>query len=245
MKLLNINPLIFTLSFLVIVCNSSAQDAGEILKKMDDIIFAPKDKTATVQIVTYKNGEEDKVREAELLEKGPEHKIYRYTKPESQAGIATLSLPGDIMWMKMPAFDKPKKISMLAKSQALNNTDFAWEDIPRKPYSERFEPSLTKTESDAYILELVPKSEKSGYSRLVVFINNKQYYPLRIEYYDKGGRLEKFATYSYQKIGNYWNASEVTMTDMKKKSATRITMTDVRFDQGLSDAIFTEEEFWK
>jgi outer membrane lipoprotein-sorting protein len=245
MKSIKIFKQIFLVSILLIAFSAYSQDANEILGKMDDIIFAPKDKQATVQITTYKGGKEDKIREAELLEKGPERKIYRYTKPESQAGIATLSLPGDIMWMKMPAFEKPKKISMLAKSQALNNTDFAWEDIPRKPYSERFTPTLKKVESDVYVLELAPISEKSSYSRLVVFIDKANNYPTRIEYYDRGGKLEKVATYVYRKIGNYWNASEVTMKDMKKQSSTSITMTEVMFDQGIPDEEFTEENFWK
>jgi outer membrane lipoprotein-sorting protein len=234
--------LIFSMSG---ISYAPAQNALEILNQMDNVIFAPKDRQATVQIITFKKGEEDKMREAIMKEKGPEMKIYRYTKPESQAGIATLSLPGDIMWMKMPAFDKPKKISMLAKSQALNNTDFAWEDIPRQPYADRFDPSLTKTESDSFILELTPKSEKLSYSKLVVFVDRSHYFPLRIEYYDKGGKLEKMATYVYKKIGKYWNASEVTMTDLKKNTATKITMTDVKFDQGIPDEEFTQDEFWR
>jgi outer membrane lipoprotein-sorting protein len=245
MKSLKIYSLNLVIIFLLCFFSASAQDAAEILKKMDKVIFAPKDKQATVQIITYKNDKEDKVREAELFEKGPEMKIYRYTKPESQAGIATLSLPGDIMWMKMPAFDKPKKISMLAKSQALNNTDFAWEDIPRQPYSDRYTSKFSGLQGNELIVELTPISDKSSYSRLIAYIDKTNYYPVKIEYYDKGGKKEKEATYVYKMTGKYWNASELTMTDLKKKTATKITMTDVKFDQGLPDDLFTEEKFWQ
>lgn len=245
MKTIKIIPVSLVVFLSMSIFSASAQDAAEIVKKMDNVIFAPKDKQATVQIITYKNGKEDKVREAELLEKGAEMKIYRYTKPESQAGIATLSLPGDIMWMKMPAFDKPKKISMLAKSQALNNTDFAWEDIPRQPYSDRYSAKFIGLEGNALIVELAPRSDKSSYSKLIANIDKTNYYPLKIEYYDKGGKLEKVATYAYKKVGNYWNAMEVEMQDLKKKTATKILMTEVKFDQGLPDDIFTEEKFWQ
>jgi len=245
MKIIKIIPISLVVFLFMSIFSASAQDAAEILKKMDQIIFAPKDKQATVQIITYKNDKEDKVREAELFEKGPEMKIYRYTKPESQAGIATLSLPGDIMWMKMPAFDKPKKISMLAKSQALNNTDFAWEDIPRQPYSDRYTSKFSGLQGNELVVELAPISDKSSYSRLIAHIDKTNYYPLKIEYYDKGGKMEKVASYTYKKTGNYWNAVEVEMTDLKKKTATKITMTDVKFDQGLPDDLFTEEKFWQ
>lgn len=222
-----------------------AQDGADLIKKMDNIIFAPKDKVAKVKIVTYNNGKEDKVREAELKQKGSDKKIYRYTAPESQAGIATLSLPGDIMWMKMPAFDKPKKISLLAKSQAFSGTDFAWEDIPVQPYSDRYTPRFLKDDGAGYLVELVPKSDKSNYSRLVVTIDKTYSFPKKMEYYDKAGTKEKEAVYVYGKIGSYWNANEVTMTDLKKKTSTKITMTEVKFNTGLSDDIFTEDKFWK
>jgi outer membrane lipoprotein-sorting protein len=222
-----------------------AQDGADLLKKMDHIIFAPKDKVAQVKIITYNNGKEDKVREAELKQKGPILKIYKYTAPESQAGIATLSLPGDIMWMKMPALDKPKKISLLAKSQAFSGTDFAWEDIPVQPYSDRYVPKFLKADGAVYLVELTPNSDKSSYSKLIVAIDKTYYYPVKMEYYDKGGSKVKEAAYVYKKVGNYWNANEVTMSDLKKKTSTTITMSDVKFDTGLPDDIFTEDKFWR
>jgi len=225
--------------------NVSGQDGADLLKKMDNVIFAPRDKVARVKIVTYNNGKEDKVREAEMKQKGADKKIYRYTAPESQAGIATLSLPGDIMWMKMPSLDKPKKISLLAKSQAFSGTDFAWEDIPVTPYAERYTPKFLKAEGNTYLLELVPKSDKSSYSKLIAAVDKTNYYPVRMEYYDKGGAKAKEAVYVYKKTGNYWNADEVTMTDLKKKSSTRISMTEVKCDTGLTDDLFTEDKFWK
>jgi outer membrane lipoprotein-sorting protein len=222
-----------------------AQDGAEILKKTDNILFAPKDKQAKVQITVMNDSKDDKVREAVLYQKGADKKIYRYTKPESQAGVATLSLPGDIMWMYMPAFEKPKKISLLSKSQAFTGTDFSYEDMPTTSYSSRYTPKLIKEEANAYVLELIPKSDKSNYSKLVATIDKTNFYFISIDYYDKGNGKAKEAVYKYAKIGKYWNANEVTMTDLKKKSSTKITMSAVIFDQGLSDNMFTEEKFMK
>ena len=222
-----------------------AQDGAELLKKMDNVIFASKDKQADVKIVVNNNSKEDKIREAELFQKGPDKKIYRYTKPESQAGVATLSLPGDVMWLYMPAYESPKKISLLAKSQAFTGTDFAYEDIPTQPYSLRYTPKFLNDEGNTYAIELKPLSDKSNYSKLIAYIDKTNYYPVRIEYYDKGGNKGKEATYKYSKINGYWNADEVVMTDLKKKSSTTITMTDVKFDQGLKDDLFTVEKFMK
>jgi outer membrane lipoprotein-sorting protein len=238
---------LFIASTLIISNNSriKAQDGAELLKKMDNIIFAPKDKQAQVKIIVENNSKDDKIREAVLFQKGADKKIYRYTQPESQAGVATLSLPGDIMWLYMPAFEKPKKISLLAKSQAFTGTDFAYEDMPTTPYSDRYTPKLLRQEGTTYSIELIPKSDKSNYSRLVANIDKTNFYPVTMEYYDKGNNKAKEAVYKYSKAGKYWNADEVTMTDLKKKSSTRISMTNVKFDQGLTDDMFTVEKFMK
>lgn len=222
-----------------------AQDGADLLKKMDNVIFGPKDKQATVKIIVKNNSKDDKVREALLLQKGADKKIYKYTQPESQKGVATLSLPGDIMWLYMPAYEKPKKISLLAKSQAFTGTDFAYEDMPTQPYSQRYTPKFLNTDPAGHVIELVPKSDKSNYSKLVATIDKTNFFPIRIDYYDKSGSKAKEAVYKYSKINGYWNADEVTMSDLKKKSSTQITMSNVKFDQGLPDDLFTVENFIK
>lgn len=225
--------------------NVSAQDAKAILENMDKIIFAPKDKQGKVTIIlTDKEGKE-KVREALMLQKGRDKKLYRYTKPESQAGVATLSLPGDVMWLYMPAFGKPKKISMLSKSQAFTGTDFSYEDMVTTPYSDRYTPELIKTEQDVYVLQLVPKSTKSMYSKIIVRINKTNSYPETMEFYNEKGKKFKDAGYKYEKIGKYWNAAEVIMKDLGKNHSTKIQLKDVKFDQGLSDNLFTPEALEK
>ena len=47
------------------------------------------------------------------------------------------------------------------------------------------------------------------------------------------------ADYVFQKIGNYWNASEVEMTNLKSDRKTKMQMSDVRYDTGLTDDDFT------
>ncbi|HSG68420.1 MAG TPA: outer membrane lipoprotein-sorting protein [Bacteroidales bacterium] len=218
-----------------------AQDAHDLLAKLDNIMFAPKDKQGTVEIILIESTGEESLREAELFQKGRDKKLYRYTKPEKQAGIATLSLPDGVMWLYMPAFGNPKKISLLAKSQAFTGTDFSYEDMATEPFAERFFPRLIETRDNIYVLELKPRDERSNYSKIVVYQDVKNYYPKKMEYYDNGGKLFKESSYQYEKIGQYWNAKEVTMTNVKKEHSTKIRLSNVKFDQGLSDDIFTVE----
>lgn len=241
MKSLRIILLLFVVTTFC-YSNGVAQDAQSLLKKMDNVIFSPKDKQGNVEMYLTNSQGNEKVREAVMLQKGTDMKVYRYTKPESQAGIATLSLPDGVMWLYMPAFGKPKKISLLAKSQAFTGTDFSYEDMATTPYTERYTPTLLEANDLNYILELTPKDVDSKYSKIIVTQNKANFYPEKMEFYDQSNRKFKEATYEYEKIGNYWNARQVIMVDLTKQHMTKIILKDVKFDQGIPDEEFTIEK---
>ena len=233
---------------ILFICTSTliAQDAASLLHDMDEIIAAPKDKIAVVEmIITDKSGKEKK-REASLKQKGRFKKLYRYTKPEKQAGIATLSLPDNAIWLYMPAFGKAVRINLLSKSQAFTGTDFTHEDMSGIPYSERYTPKfINSLHPDYYVLELLPKSKKSKYTKIVLTLDRTVHYPLKMEYFYKNNKYFKIATYVYEKKENYWYAKEVLMTDIIKKHSTKIILTDVKFDQSISDDEFLVENLKK
>ncbi len=224
---------------------SLAQDAAEILANMDKVLFSPKDKSGIATITLIDKTGTEKVREAEFFQKGPHKKLYRYTKPESQAGIATLTLPDNVVWLSLPAFENPKRISLLSKSQAFNNTDFSYEDMATTPYSERFTPELTSTGANDYVLLLTPISGKSKYTKIILRLHKQNGHPISMLYYNEQNRLFKEASYTYEKIGKYWNAKEVVMKNIEKDHSTVIQLSDIKFDQGLSDDLFMVENLKK
>ncbi len=228
--------------FLVLAIPSFAQSAASLLQGMDALMSAPKDKEAVVKMVLKDKSGKEKVREAIMKQKGQYHKIYRYTFPEKQVGTATLSLPDDIIWLYMPAFNKAIKVTLLSKSQAFTGTDFSYEDMSGTSFSERFTPRILPSSDDQiYQLELMPKSMKSRYSKIIVYLDKTHLYPVKMEYFDKDKAYFKYATYSYKKQGNYWYAEKVIMTDISKNHSTEIYITQIKFDQGLDDAEFTVE----
>jgi outer membrane lipoprotein-sorting protein len=219
-----------------------AQSAEVLLQNMDLLIAAPKDKEAAVlMVITDKSGKE-KRREATLKQKGKFKKLYRYTKPEKQAGVATLSLPDGIIWLYMPAFGKAIRISLISKSQAFTGTDFSQEDMSGIPYSDRYHPIMINAEDpDFYILELTPKSKKTKYSKIILTMDKTNYYPIKMEYFNNSNKYFKLATYNYVKQNKYWYAKEVIMESVLKEHSTSILLTEVKFDQGISDDVFTIE----
>ena len=220
------------------VLSSQAQDANTILKNMDNVLYAPKDMTGTNTIILIdKNGKQE-IREAYIKQKGNDKRIMRFTAPASQAGIAVLSLPNDVMYLYLPAFGKERRISSSVKNQNFAGTDFSYDDMESKPYVEKYTPKLINTEGNAYVLELTPKGQ-SDYSKIIVHINKTYFYPEVMEFYDKGNTKIKVAKYTFKKVGEYWNPVEIEMTNLKKNHTTKMQMSDVKYDTGLSDDEFT------
>jgi outer membrane lipoprotein-sorting protein len=220
------------------ILSANAQDANSILKNMDDVMYASKDMTGKQKIILIDKAGKQKTREATMQQKGTDKRMMRFTSPASQAGIAVLSLPDDIMYLYLPAFGKERRIASSAKNQNFAGTDFSYDDMESKLYSNKYTPKLLKTETNVYVLELTPKG-RSDYSKIIVNVNKTNYYPELMEYYDKGNTKIKVAKYVFEKVGNYWNVTEIEMTNLKKNHKTKIQMSDVKYDIGLTDDDFT------
>lgn len=219
---------------------ANAQDVVSILKKMDQVLFQPKDQTSNVRMVlTDRNGNE-RVREASIWQKGSDKRLFRFTKPASEAGIAFLSLPDDLMYLYMPAFGRERRIASHVKNQSFAGTDFSYEDMEAREYAQFYTGKVLREEGNLYILELTPQaSVRSDYSKMIVAVNKQHHTPERSESYDRGGNLAKTAVYTWERQGNYWFPKEIFMKDEKRGSTTRMIMSEVKFDTNLSEQIFT------
>lgn len=217
---------------------SSEPDPTTILKKLDEVMYSAKDMTGNNKIILIdKNGKQE-VREATIKQKGNDMMLFRFTAPASQAGIAVLSLPNDIMYLYMPAFGKERRIASSAKNQNFAGTDFSYEDMESKKFAEKYNAKLLKTEANGYVLELTPKLQ-SSYSKVIMKVHKTEYYPISVDLYDKGNKKVKELKYTFNKVGKYWNPKEIIMVDLKKNHTTKMQMNNVKFDTGLTDDEFT------
>jgi len=214
------------------------QDAATILKKMDETMFSPKDMTGTMKVVmTGTNGKQE-IREATLQQKGTDMRMFRFTAPASQAGIAILSLPDEVMYLYLPAYGRERRIASSAKNQNFAGTDFSYDDMESKSYSAKYSPKLLSSDGPSFVIELTPKAA-SDYSKILVNVNKNDFYPVSMEFYDRGNNKIKTAQYTFKKIGNYWNSSDVEMTNLKTGRKTSMQMSDIKYDTGLTDDDFT------
>lgn len=216
--------------------------AEKILQGVDEVTNAPKDQNMIIKItLTDKDGREE-FRELEMMQKGYDRRMAKFNAPASQKGIAFLSLPDDVMYLYLPAFKKTRRIASHVKNTKFAGTDFTYEDMEAKRYVEKWIPELVKKDDKIYVLSLTPKKDiKTDYSKLIMHVRTDNFYPVKIEHYDKGNNLVKIMTRNMiEKENGYWLSKDYRMEDLKTQHQTKMLVDKVIFDAGLSDDTFTE-----
>jgi len=240
--LVNLLVVCMTISVSYIFAQEKELTATQILTMVDDVINAPKDQDLKLKLILIDKDGKEEVRQMSMLQKGCDRRMVKFLSPASQKGIGVLSLPDDIMYLYLPAFKKTRRIASHVKNTKFAGTDFTYEDMEAKRYSEKYTPEILKKDENHYILQLKPKKDvKTDYSKLIMWVRADNFYPTKIEFYDKGNNLYKvMLREKIEKVGKYWVSKESEMEDLKAKHKTKMILEDVKFDSGLSDELFTE-----
>lgn len=216
--------------------------ATQILERVDSVFNGPKDRTTKMRLVlTNKKGNEQE-RIIMMMQKGNNKRLGKFLSPADQKGIGFLSLPDGIMYVYLPEYKKTRRIASHVKNTKFAGTDFTYEDMEAKNYSENWKPEIINAEDDFYTLELIPKEGvKTDYSKKIVWVRASTFFIEKIELYDRGNNLKKIMSLSeIEKIDGYLTARETTMEDIKLKHTTRMILEEIKYDTGLSDDTFTE-----
>jgi outer membrane lipoprotein-sorting protein len=155
----------------------------------------------------------------------------------------------DDRWLYMPSLDLVKRIAAGDKRTSFVGSDFLYEDISgRSPAEDTHE--LIRTTDKHYVIKNIPKRPDSvEFEYYNAVIDKKTFIPLRMEYFKKGNRLYRIIeSKELKQIQAMENGNKVvypTVTrsvakDLENKSQTRMTRSDIRFNIGLSDTVFTE-----
>lgn len=214
----------------------------QILEKVDDTVNAPKDRDSKVKLTIIDKKGRKEEREMIVLQKGSNRRLVKFLSPAEHRGIGFLSLPNEVMYLYLPAFGKIRRIASHVKNTKFAGTDFTYEDMEAKRYSEGWVPELIKKEESHYVLLLKPKPEtKTQYSKMIMWVRSDIFYPTKVELYDKGEKLYKIVSMGkIEKVGNYWISKELQMEDLKEGRKTIMETIEIKLDSNLSDELFTE-----
>jgi hypothetical protein len=172
-----------------------------------------------------------------------------FDQPRDVAGTALLTyshkLGEDDQWLYLPALKRVKRIASRNKSGPFMGSEFAYEDLASQEiekYRYRYLRDETLDGQPMFLIERDPVDENSGYTRQLVWIDQAEYRPIKIEFYDRKNALLKTLGFTgYQQyLGRFWRADAMTMINHQTGKSTLLSWTDYRFQVGLDDNDFSQ-----
>jgi len=235
--------------------SSYAMDARSIMKKYTDQ-FSVRDETDNANMTLInKNGKERRRTLTIMTKEYPDelHKILiRFTAPESIYGAGLLIVEqkdrNDDEWLYLPALKKVKKISTAERSHSFMGSEFSYEDLHREvldDYDYQLKGSEALDGQECFIIEAIPTSqrklEETGYSKRKLWIRKDIFFRVKVEYYDKKGKLLKIETDDQltQIDPGMYRMNRITMINSKTGNKTVLDSTSRSTNQGIPASRFT------
>lgn len=147
----------------------------------------------------------------------------------------------DDRWLYIPALDLVKRISSSDKRTSFVGSEFFYEDVSGRSINDDNH-ELLSTSKTYYKLKSTPKDPKGvEFDHYVTWIHRDTFVVVSQEYYDKKG--EKYRDYKALKmdrVQGFWTVTKSRMTDLRTKGSTVLEYSDVKYDLGIPEDVFTE-----
>ena len=172
--------------------------------------------------------------------------IVVFNEPNDISGTALLShakiLDADDQWLYLPSLKRIKRISSKNKSGPFVGSEFAFEDftsLELNKYSHEWVREEACEDMTCDVVKRLPQYEFSGYSHLMVWIDQKDYQVRKVEFYDRKGDLLKTLTLNdYANSNGYWRAHTLEMVNHQTNKSTTLLYGDYVFKTGLTEQDF-------
>lgn len=183
------------------------------------------------------------------LEEGGNQKYYTYFKKPSDISRMTFMVHktaegNDARWIYIPAVDLIKPISADDKNSSFVGSDFTYEDVSGRHWTEDNHSLLEETELDGravYKIESIPREAYKGFAKKISYIDKENFMPLKEEYFDKKGKqTRQFTAEKIEEIDGITTITVRRMDNLKKKSYTTVSFASIEYNVGLKEDIFTE-----
>ena len=147
----------------------------------------------------------------------------------------------DDRWMYLPALDLVRRIAASDKRSSFVGSNFVYEDISGRALTED-EHKLISSDDNEFVVRNTPKDKSNvEFSYFDVHIRKDNFIPYKAEYFDSQSKLYKVLEATEIKdIQGYPTAVKQKATDLISGGNTVIEFSDISYDIGLTEDIFTE-----
>jgi outer membrane lipoprotein-sorting protein len=256
------------LASLFMAANAVAQDSDDKTPTVDEIV-AKANKTAYYQGLDGKSKVQMTITDKQGRTRNREFVILRKNTlgTDDQKYFVYFQAPADVRrmvfmvhkhaafdkdddrWLYLPNLDLVRRIAAGDKRTSFVGSDFLYEDVSGRSLLEDTH-TLLRTTDQFYVIKSVPKKPDAvEFSYFLVSIDKKTSMPMKMEYFEKDDtlfrviesqKLEMIKATEDGKEVEYPTVTRSVVKDIKSGSTTEMVFSDVQYNLGLTDDIFTE-----
>ncbi|HEV57737.1 MAG TPA: outer membrane lipoprotein-sorting protein [Phycisphaerales bacterium] len=147
----------------------------------------------------------------------------------------------DDRWLYLPSLDLIKRIAAGDKRTSFVGSHFLYEDVSGRSLAEDTH-ELVETTEQHYVVKNTPKKPDTvEFGYFTVVIDRKTFVPMKMEFYDKNDTLYRvIESKKVEKIQDFYTVTESVVRDLKSGGKTEMRFTDVQYNLGLDDSLFSE-----
>jgi hypothetical protein len=146
----------------------------------------------------------------------------------------------DDRWLYLPALSLVKRIAAGDKRTSFVGSDFLYEDVSGRSLAEDTH-ELIETTAELFVIKNIPKQPDTvEFSYYNVSIDRKTYVPMKMDFYDKEGKLYRIIeSKKVEKIQDFHTVVKSVVSNLKTGGKTEMEFSNVKYDINLKD-VFTE-----
>ena len=260
-------PLVHALSVaLAILVGTSAVfalTAREILdeaERLDDTTRKWTDRTQTMVLHIHGKRGGERTRTLKVFDKrypdDGDKSVSFFLEPPEVRDTAFLQWAhkdrDDDQWLYLPEFKRTRRITARIRDQSFMGTDFSYRDLEIlgeiQEWTEAQAPATLVGEEkvdghDCHVIALSLRQTDMPYGKIVLWMEKGKLVPRKMDFHDEKGTLVKSLSLGdIRDIGPVPSAHRMEMRNVEKGSRTVVIPSDVAFDAGLSDDLFTERQ---
>lgn len=240
------NNIFKSLSLLLFFCAQflTAQDAKTIVQKSEENMRG----NSSIAEIRFKvvRPTWNRTMEIKTWSKGTEYALILIQSPAKEKGTAFLKRKKE-MWNWLPSLERTIKMPPSMMSQSWMGTDFTNDDLVKESSSvEDYHHTLLGEETVenflCYKIELKPKPDAAVvWSKVILWIEKKNYLQLRSEFYDEDEMLVNtlFGSEVQTMDGRMLPTRMVMQPADKPGHRTEITYKSLKFNPNINDNFFT------
>ena len=215
--------------------------ARSIVEKADQVRFPAEGFQVDIVINTLQADKHAEARKYRILSKGNENTVVMVTEPAAERGQIIL-MKGRDLWVFMPEVSQPVRISLAQRltGQVANG------DLARANFAGDYNPKVLRNETingeNYVVMELTAVDRSVTYQKVVYWVNQKNAWPLKAEFYSLSNRLLKKCSYeNFRTLAGKVRPTRLVMEDALRSGETSVLEYSEMKLRDLPDKIFTKD----